>query len=152
MDSELILEKATSAVCQAESIMKQQSLLRNNVQDSRESSKSGHAVEYLEGMKPPDRQGGVKRKPRKTAQHATQRLSSKPPARCTRCDRSPLHGRQQCPAKDEECHKCSKKGHFRSMCRSGNSVNGVQSLNESVCRERHPLPAVKQTLAQLAGA
>ena len=25
-------------------------------------------------------------------------------------------------------------------------------LNESVCRERHPLPAVKQTLAQLAGA
>ena len=25
-------------------------------------------------------------------------------------------------------------------------------LNESVCRERHPLPAVEQTLAQLAGA
>ena len=25
-------------------------------------------------------------------------------------------------------------------------------LNESVCRERHPLPAVDQTLAQLAGA
>ena len=25
-------------------------------------------------------------------------------------------------------------------------------LNQSVCRERHPLPAVEQTLAQLAGA
>ena len=25
-------------------------------------------------------------------------------------------------------------------------------LNDSVCRERHPLPAVDQTLAQLAGA
>ena len=25
-------------------------------------------------------------------------------------------------------------------------------LNESVCRERHPIPAVEQTLAQLAGA
>jgi len=65
MDSELTLEKATIAMRQAESIMKQQSLLRNDFQDSRESSKSGHAVEYLEGTKPPDRQGGVKRKPRK---------------------------------------------------------------------------------------
>ena len=128
MDSELTMEKAMSAVRQAESIMKQQSLLRNDFQDSRESSTPGHADEYLEGMKPPDRQGGVKWKPRKTAQHATPRPSSKPPARCTRCDRSPLHGRQQCPARDEKCHKCGKNGHFRSLCRSGNSVNGVQSF------------------------
>ena len=28
----------------------------------------------------------------------------------------------------------------------------LTQLNQSVCRERHPLPAVKQTLAQLAGA
>jgi len=28
----------------------------------------------------------------------------------------------------------------------------LRRLNESVCRERHPLPVVKQTLAQLAGA
>ena len=28
----------------------------------------------------------------------------------------------------------------------------LSRLNESVCRERHPLPAVEQTLAQLAGA
>ena len=28
----------------------------------------------------------------------------------------------------------------------------VPKLNESVCRERHPLPEVEQTLAQLAGA
>jgi len=131
MDSELTLEKATRAVRQVESIKKQQSLLRNDFQDSRESSKSGHAVEYLEGVKPLNRQGGAKRKPRKTAQHATPRSSSKPPARCTRCGRSPLHARQQCPAKDEKCHKCGKKGHFRSMCRSGNSVNEVQQEEQA---------------------
>ena len=28
----------------------------------------------------------------------------------------------------------------------------LMELNESVCREQHPLPAVEQTLAQLAGA
>ena len=28
----------------------------------------------------------------------------------------------------------------------------LTKLNESVCRERHPLPAVEQTLAQIAGA
>ena len=44
------------------------------------------------------------------------------------------------------------------MCWNGGGAKSEQQgpdltrLNESVCRERHPLPAVERTLAQLAGA
>ena len=44
------------------------------------------------------------------------------------------------------------------VCWNGGGAKSEQQgpdltrLNESVCRERHPLPAVERTLAQLAGA
>ena len=39
----------------------------------------------------------------------------------------------------------------KSIGRVGICVD-LTRLNESVCRERHPLPALEQTLAQIAGA
>ena len=109
--------------------------------------------------------------------------------------KAPLHGRSQCPAKEAICHKCGKRGHYKSMCKSkpGASVrivyiddtnsdaflgtvhsdaaalwtgccpkpkfNGsvricvdLTELNESVCWERHILPLVEQTLAQIANS
>ena len=44
---------------------------------------------------------------------------------CTRCGRSPMHDRQHCPARDAVCHKCSKRGHFKAMCRSSKKVGEV---------------------------
>ena len=44
------------------------------------------------------------------------------------------------------------------VCRDGGSSKSQQlsanlsRLNESVCRERHPIPVVEQVLAQLTGA
>jgi len=35
---------------------------------------------------------------------------------CSRCGKSPPNDRQRCPARDAVCHKCSKRGHFRSCC------------------------------------
>ena len=40
------------------------------------------------------------------------------PATCGWCGKSPSHQKRQCPAKDAICHKCSKRGHFQSVCRS----------------------------------
>ena len=36
----------------------------------------------------------------------------------TRCGRE-LHSRIQCPAKDATCHRCGKRGHYGSQCRTG---------------------------------
>ena len=51
-------------------------------------------------------------------------LSNSKPV-CFRCGRSPPHDRQQCPAKDVVCHKCSKRGHFKAMCKTNKRIGGV---------------------------
>ena len=37
---------------------------------------------------------------------------------CTRCGKGATHPRQACPAREAICHKCSKKGHYNSVCHS----------------------------------
>ena len=48
---------------------------------------------------------------------------------CSHCGQSPMHPRQQCPARDATCHHCSKKGHFKSVCQS-KAVHDI-SVNNS---------------------
>ena len=45
---------------------------------------------------------------------------------CTRCDRTPPHSRQECPARDVTCYKCSKKGHFSTFCHSTGLMHTVE--------------------------
>ena len=47
-------------------------------------------------------------------QHSGNRASKK----CTRCGKSPMHGRNDCPAKEVEYWKCFVKGHYAAMCHS----------------------------------
>ena len=125
MDATLTLEKATAEARQSEAIKKQQSLLCSDFQES-----SRKSVEYLEKVKPFKGQGGSRWKPNHTdLQHATSKQSPKP-SRCTRCGRTPTHSRQGCPARDEKCHKCGKKGHFQAMCRSSRNVGEVQKKTD----------------------
>ena len=35
------------------------------------------------------------------------------------CGKFPGHDHQQCPAREVECRKCGKNGHFQHVCRSG---------------------------------
>ena len=44
---------------------------------------------------------------------------------CLRCRKSPPHGSAQCPAKNAVCHRCSKKGHFKRMCRSESTIGDI---------------------------
>jgi len=37
---------------------------------------------------------------------------------CSRCGKIPSHRKQDSPAREAICHKCSKKGAFQSLCRS----------------------------------
>ena len=38
---------------------------------------------------------------------------------CWNCGSTTRHGRDNCPAKDKRCLQCSKIGHFKVVCRSG---------------------------------
>lgn len=38
--------------------------------------------------------------------------------KCGYCGKTPRHKREVCPARTATCHKCSKKGHYSSVCRS----------------------------------
>ena len=38
---------------------------------------------------------------------------------CWNCGSTTRHGRDNCPAKDKRCLQCSKIGHFKAVCRSG---------------------------------
>ena len=107
LEQELTLEDAVTKVCQIEAVRKQQSTVRADGKDE-------STVEAIKVNHKHPQQRGTSRQFKHTKSGV-----------CTRCGRSPQHGRQQCPAKDAECHKCHKKGHFKSMYRSGGSVRQV---------------------------
>ena len=37
---------------------------------------------------------------------------------CTRRGKTHSHGKQHCPPREAVCYKCSKKGHYQSMCKT----------------------------------
>ena len=106
LDPDLTLEKAVTQVRQAESIKQQQSLVRSMSENHKQ---------------PDNRMGAVHKrrfpdKPQRTDNSTAVGKQSKPT--CRWCGKSTLHTKQQCPAKDAVCHKCRKRGHFQSVCRS----------------------------------
>ena len=116
MNETLTLDKAVTTVREAETIKKQQPLLRSELQKETTNSSTFVSVVRKKGRQ--DR--GQKAK---TGQPFKQTSSRQV---CTRCGRSPQHDRQHCPAKDATCHKCSKKGHYKAMCRSAVNVGEVR--------------------------
>ena len=104
LDPELTLEKAVTQVRQAEAVKQQQSLMR------------GATVNH----KQPDTHVGAvrKRRPTRPKQQRSDKGEKTPKTTCGWCGKAPSHEKQQCPAKDAVCHKCSKHGHFKKVCRS----------------------------------
>ena len=97
MDTELTLEKATAQARQAETVKLQQPILRGV------TNSSIAAVRAKDKTQVPESQ-----------------------ISCSRCGKTHAPGRHQCPAREATCHKCRKKGHFKSMCRSTAKVAGVE--------------------------
>ena len=60
---------------------------------------------------------------------AAQQVSNKPRPRCQFCGLK-QHPRSKCPAKKDTCHKCSKAGHWASVCRSTAAVLQQSSDDE----------------------
>ena len=105
MDHELTLEKAVALARQSETVKTQQLVVRPPaINDS-------VSIETIKGNRQTYR-----KKPQKSS--GMQRQDN--PV-CTRCGKSPPHTKEKCPAKDAICRRCSKKGHFRKLCRSKNT-------------------------------
>ena len=131
LDSELTLEKATGAAQQHESVRQQQEVVR--------SGQTSTMVEAAVQSKIPSGKG-------KTSQPKQQFPSVQNPYNyqqqlmCTRCGKAPFHPKHQCPARDAECHKCRKIGHFQSMCRS---VRGLSEIStEQACHDFFSQPSI----------
>ena len=63
-------------------------------------------------------------------------------SKCVFCGNS-LHPRAKCPARNVDCYRCSKKGHFSKVCRSSgrfqnhNKANSVSALLATVSKTQN---------------
>ena len=99
----LTLEKAVTAAHQKEAVKQQQSTLR-----SQSGSTLAASVDAM--------QAEQQKQPH--TKHTTGKTESSKEKVCGGCGKFPSHKVQQCPAKDVTCHKCGKKGHYQTVCRS----------------------------------
>ena len=109
-DPELTLEKATTLARQHESVIKQQEVVRWE-----RKQQSVDAVEFKKTGERRGKQPQNRSKPSSTAQ-----IPPRQPQKqfCTRCGKTPSHGKQHCSAREATCHKCSKRDHYQSMCKT----------------------------------
>ena len=98
LDSTLTLEKAITTVRQAETVKKQQPVIRGERKDEVSHESPIQAVRR-----------GIQ---------STRHTRSDPPQSCQWCGKTPAHERRKCPARSVTCHRCSKQGHFQSVCRA----------------------------------
>ena len=105
--ADLTLEKAKTMIRQREAIHEQRDMLQQNGMTKHTTTLDQIKSKYGRhtGRRATPRTGG-------TAPHKSVRPAAQ---KCKRCGNK-SHPRDQCPAKDAECYKCKKKGHFSSQC------------------------------------
>ena len=79
---------------------------------------------------------------------------------CGRCGNN--HEKDKCPAKDQVCSKCNKKGHYQKMCRTGDKksdkktgnvtkrVGGAHKTINEPSNEHHPVKCTAHTTGMSA--
>lgn len=112
LDPDLTLERSITLAKQSEAVKKQQPIIRGQIEEEANLD----AVKQRRNK--PQQQF---RKPLHKPMNGTKQQN-----KCTRCGRSPNHNRNNCPAKDATCHKCSKKGHFATACKSKSAVGEIE--------------------------
>ena len=120
LDSNLTLETAIAKVRESERVKKQQPVVRGETPQI-------------------DRVGKKPKAPR------GKMTSNSKKDYCTRCGKSPSHPRQSCPARDQVCHQCNRKGHFRSQCHTKGTVNTVTNEQPAEGQDKLFLGEVNST-------
>ncbi|KAK7930380.1 hypothetical protein WMY93_006775 [Mugilogobius chulae] len=116
MDSELTLAKAIQKVRQSETVKNQQTILHSS---SAEKSLNMDTIRTK-----------MKRGQNQTWQKKEQKPAKQSDKECGRCGRKNKHSWKDCPAKEAQCRKCQKKGHFAVVCRSSEAA-GLREVTEN---------------------
>lgn len=119
LNPKLKLEEAINQARQKEAVQKQQAIVRNDL-----SAFSGEtsSVDTVSNSKKPT----VRKKhfqnaqPRKPFGGHNNKGASSP---CHRCGYSHAQGRDECPARNQKCHKCNQTGHFARKCQSLHEID-----------------------------
>lgn len=123
IDAELTLERAMTRARQSELVKKQQELMKANFKaetGANIDSLQFHQKSYPSNQDRPRMQFKNRSIPQKQ-QFATESNA------CYRCGRTPAHSKQQCPARDEKCNNCHKRGHFARVCK-GRAVSEIETV------------------------
>ena len=116
--ADLTLKQATDMAKQSEAVHTQQATMR---------------AETLEASVVNRRKHMTYRKPLSSSSRPHQSSNSNS---CCFCARE-LHPRSACPARNDTCHRCSRKGHWAQACRDPTSTH-----------KRHPVTNIIDELAQ----
>ena len=126
MDADLTLEKAITAARQSEAVKKQQAVVRGA---KSQATNVDNIHSYQQQHKHRGEGAQQQRRPFPVQQRQKQVSAQK---MCSRCGKSPSHGRPQCPACEATCRKCGKKGHYQVVCRSAQSIRLIAADQEEV--------------------
>jgi len=112
MEPDLSLDKAKRLIRQREAVKEQQEALRN-------PSKGDGLLNAVARQAPRRKLPAIPIAP--TNPHTSMK--------CRRCGKG-SHPRHLCPAKEAQCFRCNRKGHFSSQCMSTTVANTGRSLQE----------------------
>jgi len=129
MDPELTLVKAVNSARQTELVKKQQAVVRGT--EGQASQPITVEAVHKNHQQRANRQKPGQKKPKGGARSSAPSRSPQNQGHtsCSRCGKSPAHGRSQCPAKEATCLKCKNKGHYQAVCRSERGT--VNSLDDN---------------------
>ena len=125
LDPNLDLQKAVNAVRQSETVKRQQATVRGTATD--DVIDAVHKAKLRQKLKKAThRRDQTQGNPQsKQNSSSSTHIPSTSKNSCSRCGRSPKHPKHQCPASEATCHLCSKKGHFKSMCRTKKVIDDI---------------------------
>ena len=134
MDPELTLQKTVTRVRHSEEIKKQQPMLRGSINDRQSDNLDAMSARR-------QTQRGHKGQKYSSHNKTERRYSSQATAEkkyngteCGRCGHATKHPWKDCPAREAECHKCKRKGHYGRKCRSAGGINDITE-ESSECGE-----------------
>ena len=124
LDTRLTLETAVTIACQSEEVHKRQTVVRGKATDlNTDFVDKIHSSGGVNKKKFVNKGGNTNPRGQSSLQHKQDR--------CSRCVKTPSHSRRQCPAREAICHRCHKKGHYQSMCRTL-PKQSIQSITSEV--------------------
>ena len=140
---ELTLEQAKTMVRQKEAVHEHQQVLKGVNDGAVEGLRSKSARSKSAEEKHRFQNPVVKSQYAEEKYRASKPVSSKQSKNCMRCGKG-QYSWHSCPARDVTCHRCQRKGHYSSQCRSRTVAEVESSTEEESCMDTAYIDALSQ--------